>query len=439
MEIRLNFQEIFSYYFVLYSEINFINQVNIRVSGRMNISIQNIKPESLVLKYGTPLYLYDAAVIDRQIERMRNAFKGLPHRINYAAKALTNIAVLRHMKSRGLGLDVVSVNELRLGLECGFEPDEILFTSNSITMQEVKEAVELGVNVNIDSLSLLERFGEAYRGAKPCSIRLKLDPLIESHTKSAEWHKFSKFGIHHSKIGRVAEISRKYDLKIVGLHVHNSSAFLDVPVYLATADAMFEIAKKFNGLKFIDFGGGITIPFQPDEKAIDVDNLGEKLTQKTNSFYREYGERPEIWFEPGRFLVSECGWLLTRVTVIKENEKALFAGTDTGFNHLLRPALYGSWHEIVNLSNPTGKKRRYHITGNMCETDFLARNRELSEIREGDLLAVKNAGAYGSCMASNYNSRVRPAEVMIRGGKAYLIKKKETYEDLLRNQVEVDW
>jgi diaminopimelate decarboxylase len=399
--------------------------------------IQNIPLQSLADEYGTPLYVYDASIIDRQINRLRSAFSGFPHRVNYAAKALTNLAVLKHMHTRDLGLDVVSVYELRMGLDAGFAPSDILFTSNSIHFSELQEAIGFGVNINIDSLSLLEKFGREYGGSYPCSIRLKLDPLIETHEASGKWHRLSKFGIHHSRAGEIKTIIQTYNLNVIGLHVHNSSGFLDVPVYLATADTMFSIAKQFPELQFIDFGGGITIPFYEGHQVIDVDELGKKLSARVHEFYAEYGGNPGIWFEPGRFLVSECGVLLTAVTVLKDDREPSFAGTDTGFNHLLRPAMYDAYHEIVNLSNPGGNVKEYHITGNMCETDFLGKNRMVGEIREGDLLAIKNAGAYGSSMASNYNSRPRPAEVMIRDGKAHLIKKRETYEDLIRNQARV--
>jgi len=401
--------------------------------------IQNIPIQSLADEFGTPLYVYDAAIIDRQIHRMRSAFSGFPHQINYAAKALTNLAVLKHMRSRNLGLDVVSVQELRMGLDAGFQPSDILFTSNSIHFSELMEAIGYGVNINIDSLSLLEKFGREYGGSYPCSIRLKLDPLTQTHEGSKTWHLLSKFGIHHSRTGEIHRMITKYSLNVIGLHVHNSSGFLDIPVYLAAADTMFSIAEQFPELQFIDFGGGITIPFYEGHKVIDVDELGNKLAAKVHAFYSAYGSKPAIWFEPGRFLVSECGVLLTSVTVLKNDREPAFAGTDTGFNHLLRPALYDAYHEICNVSNPAGKSGEYHVTGNMCETDFLGKNRRIAEIREGDILAIRNAGAYGSCMASNYNSRLRPAEVMIRDGKAYLIKKRETYEDLLRNQLEVNW
>ncbi|MTI89005.1 MAG: diaminopimelate decarboxylase [Balneolaceae bacterium] len=402
-------------------------------------TIQGIPVTSLVREYGSPLFVYDASVIDRQIKRIKNAFSGFPNRINYAAKALTNKGVLAHVRGHKLGLDVVSVNELRMGLDAGFDADQILFTSNSVSFEEIEEALTLGVKVNIDSLSLLEAFGKRYGGGKPCSIRLKLDPLVEHHEGSREWHSHSKFGIHHSRIDDIKALEQEHEMNIVGLHVHNSSSFLDIPVYLETAERMFSIARQFPGLEFIDFGGGITIPFYPGHEVIDVDELGRRMEVQVQEFYKDYGNEPRIWFEPGRFLVSECGVLLTQVTVLKGDRDLPYAGTNTGFNHLIRPKMYNAYHDILNVSNPLASKKKYHITGNMCETDFLAQNREISEIREGDLLAIKNAGAYGACMASNYNSRVRPAEVLIREGKMHLVRKRETYEDLVRNQPGVDW
>lgn len=401
--------------------------------------IQNIGLEKLTEEYGTPLYVYDSSVINRQIGRLRNAFNGFSHRINYAAKSLTNIAIMELMEKYNLGLDVVSVNELKMGLDAGFDASDILFTSNSVSFEEIKQAINLGVKVNIDSLSLLEKFGKEYGGDHPCSIRLKLDPMVGEHEDSTEWHNKSKFGIHHSRLDDVRALIAEYDLDIVGLHVHNSSSFLDVPVYLKAAERMFDIAQSFEGLEFIDFGGGITIPFHPNDEVIDVDELGAGLNEKVHAFYDSYGDEPEIWFEPGRFLVSECGNLLCSVTVLKGDRDLTYAGTDTGFNHFLRPKMYGAYHDISNISNPDGSLNQYHITGNMCETDFLGRDREIANIREGDTLCIKNAGAYGACMASNYNSRVRPAEVLVHEGQAHLIRKREVYEDLVRNQTDIDW
>ncbi|WP_138429620.1 diaminopimelate decarboxylase [Fodinibius saliphilus] len=401
--------------------------------------IQDISMQALAEEYGTPLFVYNAFTIDRQINRLQNAFDGFPHRINYAAKSLTNIAVLRLIRSYGLGLDVVSVNELKMGLDAGFDPDDILFTSNSVSFEEIKQAIDHGIKVNIDSLSLLETFGKTFGGSEPCSIRLKLDPLVGEHEASTKWHNKSKFGIHYSRLDDIKALIDSYDLNIVGLHVHNSSSFLDIPVYLEAAERMFSIAQSFEELDFVDFGGGITIPFHPDDEVIDVEKLGHVLAVKVEAFYDDYGSRPEIWFEPGRFLVSECGYLLTTVTVLKGDRDLPYAGTDTGFNHLLRPKMYDAYHEICNISNAKGELKRYHVTGNMCETDFLGRDREIADIREGDILCLKNAGAYGACMASNYNSRVRPAEVIIKNGEVHLIRERETYEDLVHKQVDIDW
>ncbi len=393
-----------------------------------------LDPETLCETYGTPLYVYSAETILERLEIFHAAFAALPHRILYAAKALSPVEILRLFKEEGTGLDAVSVQELELGLRAGFQPRDILFTPSFPAEADLDRAVELGARINIDSLGTLEKFG-ARHGHAPCCLRLKPSSgESESSETSARWYEESKFGISTRELERAAKLVADGKLRVEGLHVHSSSVILDADVFIEAAKALFETAGRFPSLEYLDFGGGIKVPHREDDRVVDLRELAGRLEPVYRSFTQGYGKEPELWFEPGRFLVSEAGLLLARVTGLKKNGAELLAGVDTGFNHLLRPRLYGAWHEITNLSNPAGEPAEYRIVGQLCEPDDLAIARTLPEIREGDLLAFHNAGAYGASMASNYNSRPRPAEVLLRGCEANLLRRRETLEDLLKTQ-----
>ena len=393
-----------------------------------------LDPEALCETYGTPLYVYSAETILDRLEIFHAAFAALPHRILYAAKALSPVEILRLFKEEGTGLDAVSVQELELGLRAGFQPGDILFTPSFPAEADLDRAVELGARINIDSLGTLEKFG-ARHGHAPCCLRLKPSSgESESSETSARWYEESKFGISTRELERAAKLVADGKLRVEGLHVHSSSVILDADVFIEAAKALFEAAGRFPSLEYLDFGGGIKVPHREDDRVVDLRELAGRLEPVYRSFTQGYGKEPELWFEPGRFLVSEAGLLLARVTGLKKNGAELLAGVDTGFNHLLRPRLYGAWHEITNLSNPAGEPAEYRIVGQLCEPDDLAIARTLPEIREGDLLAFHNAGAYGASMASNYNSRPRPAEVLLRGCEAKLIRRRETLDDLLETQ-----
>ena len=393
-----------------------------------------LDPEALCETYGTPLYVYSAETILERLEIFHAAFAALPHRILYAAKALSPVEILRLFKEEGTGLDAVSVQELELGLRAGFQPRDILFTPSFPAEADLDRAVELGARINIDSLGTLEKFA-ARHGRVPCCLRLKPSSgESESSETSARWYEESKFGISTGELERAAKLVADGKLRVEGLHVHSSSVILDADVFIEAAKALFEAAGRFPSLEYLDFGGGIKVPHREDDRVVDLCELAGRLEPVYRSFTQGYGKEPELWFEPGRFLVSEAGLLLARVTGLKKNGAELLAGVDTGFNHLLRPRLYGAWHEITNLSNPAGEPAEYRIVGQLCEPDDLAIARTLPEIREGDLLAFHNAGAYGASMASNYNSRPRPAEVLLRGCEAKLIRRRETLEDLLKTQ-----
>lgn len=393
---------------------------------------------ALGARHGTPIYVYDGDIIERQYNKLTSAFGTVSLKIKYALKANSNQSVLKLMKKIGAGLDAVSIEEVRLGILAGFAPNEILFTPNGVSFDEIGKAVELGVKINIDNISVLEHFGHDFGSKVACCIRLNPHIMAGGNSHIQTGHIDSKFGISIYQLRHVERIIKNYNIKVNGLHIHTGSEILDASVFLRVADLMFDTAQSFPELEFIDFGSGFKVAYKEGDAVTDIDELGKELSQRFNDFCESYGKKLELWFEPGKFLVSECGFLLVKVNVIKQTLSTVFAGVDSGQNHLIRPMFYDAYHHIANVSNPDGKPRIYSVVGYICETDTLGWDRKISEIREGDILAICNAGAYGFSMSNNYNSRMRPAEVLIYKGKAHLIRKRETIEDLLRNQVEVE-
>ncbi|MFC2468195.1 MAG: diaminopimelate decarboxylase [Capnocytophaga endodontalis] len=385
--------------------------------------------------YGNPVYVYDAEKISSQYQRLTNAFASVPKlRINYAMKALSNIAVLKLMKSLGAGLDTVSIQEVQLGLLAGFAPEQIIFTPNGVSMSEIEEAMRLGVQLNIDNLSFLEQFGTQHPEVPVC-IRINPHVMAGGNSNISVGHIDSKFGISIHQIPHILRIVENTKMHINGIHMHTGSDILDIDVFLYAAEILFETAKNFKDLQFIDFGSGFKVPYKEGDIQTNIEELGERLSTRFAEFCKEYGRDLTLAFEPGKFLVSEAGRFLVKVNVVKQTTSTVFAGIDSGFNHLIRPMFYGATHYIENLSNPEGKKRFYSVVGYICETDTFASNRQIAEITEGDILCFHNAGAYCYTMASNYNSRLRPAEVLWQNGEAKLIRKAETFEDLVRNQI----
>ena len=403
-----------------------------------NLTIQGINAVDIAREFGTPVYVYDSEKIIKQLNELKNAFSDHTLRIKYAAKALTNISILKLMKREGVGIDVVSIQEAEIAIIAGFEPSEILFTPNSVAFEEIKQGVELGLVVNIDNISILEQFGNEYHGSVPCCVRLNPHIMAGGNHKISTGHIGSKFGISIYQLPHLLSIVRTYGINVTGMHMHTGSDILDAEIFLRMAEILFGMAREFPDLRFIDFGSGFKVPYQENDHTTNVYDLGVKLGKSFKEFCAGYGRKLEIWFEPGKYLVSEAGSLLVTANVVKVTPATVFVGVDSGFNHLIRPMMYESFHDIVNISNPGSTKRIYTIVGNICETDTFGSDRKLNEVREGDILAIKNAGAYGYSMASNYNSRLRPAEVMVIDGKAKLIRKRETIQDLIANQVQID-
>ena len=388
--------------------------------------------------YGSPVYVYDAHKMEDQYNRLTAAFSKVNKlKINYAAKALTNISVLKFINKLGAGLDTVSIQEVRLGLHAGIVPEKIIYTPNGVSLEEIEEVAKLGVQINIDNLSILEQFGTKHPNTPVC-IRINPHIMAGGNTNISVGHIDSKFGISIHQTPLLLRIVKNTKMTINGIHMHTGSDILDIDVFLYASEILFDVAKKFEGLEFIDFGSGFKVPYKENDIETNIEELGEKLTERFHKFCKNYGKEVTLAFEPGKFIVSESGYFLTSVNAIKQTTSTVFAQIDTGFNHLIRPMLYGSQHAIENISNPNGKQRFYSVVGYICETDTFANNQRINEITEGDILAFKNAGAYCFMMASNYNSRFRPAEVLWYNNNAHLVRKREVFEDLTKNQILID-
>lgn len=388
--------------------------------------------------FGSPVYVYDSEKIVSQYQRLTSAFSKVKKlKINYAVKALSNISVLKLFNSLGSGIDTVSIQEVQLGLKAGFKPENIIYTPNGVSLEEIENVAKLGVQINIDNLSILEQFGTKHPNIPVC-IRINPHVMAGGNTNISVGHIDSKFGISIHQIPLLLRIVENTKMNINGIHMHTGSDILDIDVFLYASEILFETAKNFKDLEFIDFGSGFKVPYKTGDIETNIEELGSKLSKRFNEFCKEYGKDLTLAFEPGKFLVSEAGVFLVKVNVVKQTTSTVFAQVDSGFNHLIRPMLYGSQHEIINISNPTGRERFYSVVGYICETDTFASNRRISEITEGDILCFKNAGAYCYSMSSNYNSRYRPAEVLIHNKKPHLIRKRETFDDILNNQLEIN-
>ncbi|WP_010521980.1 diaminopimelate decarboxylase [Aquimarina agarivorans] len=389
--------------------------------------------------YGSPVYVYDSAKIVSQYQRLTSAFSGVKQlKLNYAVKALSNLSILKLMKSLGAGLDTVSIQEVELGLLAGVKPENIIFTPNGVSLEEIEKVAAKGVQINIDNLSILEQFGTKHPNIPVC-VRINPHIMAGGNSKISVGHIDSKFGISVHQAPHILRIVENTGMHINGVHMHTGSDILDIDVFIRASEILFDVAAQFKNLAFVDFGSGFKVPYKEGDIETNIEELGEKLSARFNTFCKNYGKELELGFEPGKFLVSESGQFLAKVNVVKQTTSTVFAGVDTGFNHLIRPMFYDSYHRIENISNPEGRERFYSVVGYICETDTFATNRRIAEISEGDIVSFKNAGAYCFSMASNYNSRFRPAEVLWHNGEAKLIRKRETFEDLLANQVTVEF
>lgn len=404
-------------------------------------TIQNRQPNELIKEFGSPLYVYDGNKIEEQVSKMRNAFEGVSVKLKYACKALTNINILKLMRKNGVDIDVVSIEEIQLALKAGYEPKQIQYTPSGVAFSEIEAALKLGIRLNVDSLNLLEEFGQKYGNAHPIAIRINPAIMAGGNIKISTGHADSKFGIPIQHIDKVLELVKTYDLKIVGLHQHNGSDFKDGSVIVKAMKKSFELAEQhFPNLEFIDMGSGFKVAYHDEDVITDINEIGKEVVQEFAAFEKRYGKKVQLWFEPGKYLVSESGTFLMTCNVVKHNPARNFVHVDSGLNHLIRPMMYDAFQEILNVSNTdTSKLETYDVVGYICETDTLGKDRKLPKVSPGDILAMKNAGAYCYSMASNYNSRVRPAEVLVYNEKTHLVRERETMEDILRHQIEVEF
>lgn len=389
-------------------------------------------------EFGTPVYVYDEARIIQQYKRLKKAFGKQTVKLHYAMKALNNINVLHTLNKQGAGLDAVSIEEVYLGIRAGFQPNEIMYTPNGVAFEEIEEAVGLGVMINIDNLSILERFGATFGSKVPVCIRINPHIMAGGHANISVGHIDSKFGISIHQLRHIQRIVAHYQLHIIGLHMHTGSDIVDADVFLQGADLLYEAATHFPELQFMDFGSGFKVAYKEGDYITPIEEIGQRIGESFAAFCEEYGKDLELWFEPGKFIVSESGVLLVSVNTVKQTTSTVFLGVNSGQNHLIRPMFYNAYHRIENVSNPFGVKKLYSVVGYICETDTFGYDRPIAEAKEGDVLGIFNAGAYGFSMSNQYNSRLRPAEVLIRNGKAHLIRKRETLEDIVRNEVLIE-
>ncbi len=401
----------------------------------MSQQLSNEQLISAAKQFGTPLYLYHAEKITEQYQKLQTAFSKSNVKIFYACKALTNINILKHIKSLGSNIDCSSINEVKLALHAGFTPDRVLYTSNGIAFDEIEEAKDLGVHINIDSLSNLEKFGKKFGHTYPVGIRLRPNIMAGGNLKISTGHDKSKFGIPVDQIDKIISLVNEHNLFIKDLHIHTGSDIKDADVFVKGIEFLFDLIPHFKELKFIDLGGGFKVSYKEGDAITDINLVAQKLKE---AFDAHPGAKSlQIWLEPGKYLVSECGYLITQVNVMKDSATTSFVGVNSGFNHLIRPMFYDSYHRIKNISNPDAEEKIYSVVGNICETDTFAWDRKLNNVSEGDYLVFYNAGAYGFEMSSNFNSRFKPAEVLMKDGNMHLIRRRDTFDDLLKNQIEV--
>ena len=392
---------------------------------------------SIAETIGTPTYVYDANVTIEQYKKLHRAFNPLDVKLHYALKALNNINILRLLKHEGAGLDAVSIEEIHLGLRAGFEANRIMYTPNCVSFSEIQKAVELGVHINLDNLSVLEKFGSTYGRSVPVCIRLNPPIMAGGNANISVGHIDSKFGISIHQLRHICRIVEHYNMSVIGLHMHTGSDIIDPDVFIRGAELLYDAAELFPDLQFLDFGSGFKVSYKESDLVTEIEIIGKRIAASFQEFCDKNNRDLELWFEPGKFIVSEAGKLLVTTNVVKQTTSTVFVGVNSGQNHLLRPMFYNAYHEIENISNPEGEKKLYSVVGNICESDTLGHDRLLNEVREGDLLAISNAGAYGFSMSNQYNARLRPAEVLIYNGEPRLIRRRETLEDLVRTEIEL--
>lgn len=400
------------------------------------MSLSSAQLITIAENHGSPVYIYDAATIEQQYQKLTSAFQHCNAKFFYACKALSNINILQLIHNIGSNLDCVSINEVQLGLKAGFTPQQIIFTPNCVDFSEIEAAKDLGVHINIDNMSILEQFGNKFGNSYPVCIRINPHIMAGGNMKISTGHIDSKFGISIHQLRHIQRVVKSTGLVVHGLHMHTGSEIKDIEVFIRSLDILLDIAHDFPNLIFLDLGSGFKVPYQDGDYSTDLVTLARRVKETFDAFEAEYKRTFEIWFEPGKFLVSESGTLVVKANVVKQTTATTFVGVNSGFNHLIRPMFYDAYHKISNLSAPDGAERIYTVVGHLCETDTFAWDRKINEVHEGDYLAFHNTGAYGFEMSSSFNSRCRPAEVLVYQDKTYLIREREEFKDLLYKQVE---
>ncbi len=402
------------------------------------LCFEGVSAEELCKKYGTPLYVYEENVIRRQVRTLLDNFAYQPFRVHYAVKANANPSLLKIICEEGCGADAVSAWEVRLCLECGFAAESIVFTGDNSTEEEMKYCLEKGVVINAGSLSQLTRLGKLRPGAR-VAVRINPDVGAGHHNHCITGGPKTKFGIYHDQLNQILKIVQAHQMKLIGIHSHIGTGILDADKFMEAMDITLGVAARLEGLEFVDFGGGIGIPYRENQQALDLHDFGRRVADHFNAFCEKYGRKLELKIEPGRFLVCQAGTLLARVVTLKDTPAHHFVGCDTGFHHLIRPMAYQSYHRIINASRVVGNEVPTVLCGNICESgDMFTQNedgpedRMVSELQEGDCVALCDAGAYGMSMSMQYNMRPRPPEILIKSAdQVRLIRRRESYEDLL--------
>jgi len=411
-----------------------------KVTDKMDF-FQGNDPTEIAEKYGTPLYVYNERILREKCRDLKNMVTYPNFVVDYSAKANSNLAFLEIVKSEGLEVDAMSPGEIYIEKLAGFESDEIFFICNNVSEEEMMYAINEDVLISVDSVEQLEQYGKLNPGGK---IAIRLNPGVGAghHEKVVTAGKNTKFAINPEYIPEVKEILTKYNLKLVGINQHIGSLFMDGKAFVESTLNLLEMAKEFDDLEFIDMGGGFGIPYhkEDNEAKLDVKELGEKIDEVLYKFAKEYGKEIKFRIEPGRYISAECAVLLGKVHSVKNNHETKYVGCDIGFNVLQRPIMYDSYHgvELFRKGDKVSEKtEKVTVVGNICESgDILAKDRVLPEIFKGDTLCVLDAGAYGYSMSSNYNNRLRPAEVLIReNNEVVLIRERDELADLKRHLI----
>lgn len=418
--------------------------LHFKTNEKGNLEIGGVDALELAQEYGTPLYVTDEMRVRDNYQRVHQAFSNEyeDFKIFYAAKANTSLAMMKILEQEGSCIDAVSPGEIYTALLAGFEPERILYTGNNVTTDELQFALDAGVRMNLDSISMLERLAKL-PGTEGTKISFRVNPMVGAghHDHCITGGELSKFGIMEQEAVEVYQKAQELGFQPVGIHTHIGSGILDPEPFKLAVQVLMDVAGRVHNeagvtFEFIDFGGGLGIPYTPEEGLLDIEKFAGEIVGLYKDKLAEHGmDNPTMCIEPGRYIVGDASYLLTQVNTVKQSYRK-FLGVNAGFNTLLRPTMYGSYHHILVADKPEAEAvENIDVAGNVCESgDLFARDRPLPEIKEGDILAIMNAGAYAFSMASHYNSRPLPAEIMVNNGEVDIIRERETFADLFSKQ-----